>query len=150
MSEFETPYIVVGVDGSEHSIRALEWAVRHAKLLDADVHAIGAWEVPNTIWITPTATESDYQRAAAQGFERAVAEAVARVGSDGEGVTVETRLVEQRASKALQDAARGAVSLVIGSHGHGSTFPGMHLGSTASFCVHHAPCPVVVIRQEDA
>lgn len=150
MSEVDKPSIVVGADGSEHNIRALEWAIRRAKLLGADVHAIGAWEVPNTIWITPTATESDYQRAAAEGFDKAIAEAVLRVGTDGEGVTVETRLVQQRASKALQDAARGAVSLVIGSHGHGSTFPGMHLGSTASFCVHHAPCPVVVIRQEAA
>ena len=34
---------------------------------------------------------------------------------------------------------------MIGSHGRGE-LPGMHLGSVASYCVHHAPCPVVVIR----
>ncbi|MGH4010822.1 MAG: universal stress protein [Pseudonocardiaceae bacterium] len=34
---------------------------------------------------------------------------------------------------------------MIGSHRQGE-LPGMHLGSVASYCVHHAPCPVVVVR----
>ena len=41
----------------------------------------------------------------------------------------------------------GADMLVIGSRGEGE-LPGMHLGSTASYCVHHAPCPVVVLRTQ--
>ena len=109
-------------------------------------HAIGAWEVPVTIFITPTYVGADYLRDAIAGFEKAIAEALKDLGDDGAGVVIETQLVEQSPSKALHDASIGAVSLVIGSHGHGNSFPGMHLGSTASYCVHHAPCPVVVIR----
>ena len=40
------PFIVVGVDGSEQSVKALKWAVEHAQLLGANVHAIGVWDVP--------------------------------------------------------------------------------------------------------
>lgn len=150
MNEVDKPFIVVGVDGSDKSIKALEWAVRHASLLGADVRAIGAWEVPNTIWITPTHVESDYYRDALEAFEGAVEKTLRRLGSEGAGVTIEAMLVEERASKALHDAAQGAISLVIGSHGLGSRFPGMHLGSTASYCVHHAPCPVVVVRDSES
>lgn len=148
MSQGSKPFIVVGVDGSDQSIKALEWAVRHAQLLAADVHAIGAWEVPSTIWITPAHVEADYGRDAAEAFDKTITEALERLGDDGAGVAIQTRLVEQKPSKALHDAAKGALSLVIGSHGRGNSFPGMHLGSTASYCVHHAPCPVVVIRDD--
>jgi len=150
MDQESKPFIVVGVDGSDQSIKALEWAVRHAQLLGADVHAIGAWEVPSTIWVTPAHVEGDYARDAAEAFDKTLTEALERLGNDATDVTIHTRLVEQKPSKALHDAANGALSLVIGSHGRGNTFPGMHLGSTASYCVHHAPCPVVVIRDNIA
>jgi nucleotide-binding universal stress UspA family protein len=145
-----TPFIVVGVDGSARSIEALEWAIRHARLLGAEVHAVGAWEVPMTIYVVPTYTEADYGRDAADAFDRAVTQAVDDLGEEGVGVTVRKYLVQERPSKALHDASVGAVSLVVGSHGFDRSFPGMHLGSTASYCVHHAPCPVVVIRNHES
>ena len=146
MMGIEEPFIVVGVDGSAQSIKALEWGVRHAKLLGAKVHAIGAWDVPITIFITFTYVEDDYGRDATEVFDRAIAVAVEALGDDGAGVVIETHLVQEPPRKALHDAAVGAISLVVGSHGHGGSFPGVHLGSIASYCVHHAPCPVVVIR----
>jgi nucleotide-binding universal stress UspA family protein len=61
------------------------------------------------------------------------------------GVHVEKYLVQGRPARALAEAAEGAELLVTGSHGRGE-LPGMHLGSAASYCVHHAPCLVAVVR----
>jgi len=145
MTETETPFIVVGVDGSEQSIKAMRWAIEHAQLLDARVRIVGAWDIPGTIYLTPSHVEADYYRDASQAFDAAILEGLK--GLDAHGVLVEKELIEGSPRKALHDAARGALSLVIGSHGRGSSFPGMHLGSTASYCVNHAPCPVVLIRE---
>ncbi len=144
MAEAENPFIVVGVDGSQQSIKAMRWAIEHAKLLGARVRIVGAWDVPSTIYLTPGHVESDYYRDASQAFDAAISEGLN--GLDIQGVLVEKELIQSSPSKALHDAAKGALSLVIGSHGTRDEFPGMHLGSTASYCVNHAPCPVVLLR----
>ena len=53
------------------------------------------------------------------------------------------------AAQVLVDEADGADLLVVGSRGHGG-FAGLLLGSVSQQCAHHAPCPVVIIRAEDA
>jgi len=133
--------IVVGVDGSPDSKQALRWAVAQAELTSADVEAVTAWEVPLTVLLLPTATEQDYaDRAAA-----VLADTLEEVLGDEPPVRVHARTVEGRAAHVLSRQARDADLLVVGSHGRGE-LPGMHLGSVASYCVHHAPCPVVVLR----
>jgi nucleotide-binding universal stress UspA family protein len=136
--------IVVGLDGSVLSIDALRWAVGQARLTGADIHAVTGWEVPYTIMIVPTYTEADYCRDAHQVLDRSVAE----VQEAAPDVRIEKHLIQKRPALALTTAARGAQLLVIGSHGRGE-LPGVHLGSVASYCVHHAPCPVVVVRDRD-
>ena len=132
--------IVVGVDGPVLSLTALRWAVEHARRTGADIHAVTGWEVPFTIMIVPTYTEADYARDARQVLDRAVAE----IQDSATDVRIEKHLPE--AARARADAAgENAQLLVIGSHGRGE-LPGMHLGSVASYCVHYAPCPVVVVR----
>jgi nucleotide-binding universal stress UspA family protein len=139
VSEQESrPLIVVGVDGSVSAMAALRWAVQQARLINADIHAVTRWEIPITIMIVPTYTEADYARDARQMLDRAVAEALGSVP----GVHVEKHLVQERPALALCRAAEAAQLLVVGSHK--GALPGMHLGSVASYCVHHAPCPVVV------
>ena len=137
--------IVVGIDGSILSVAALRWAVGQARLTGADVHAVTGWEVPITIMIVPTYTEADYARDAQQVLDRAVAE----VQQTEPDVRIERHLIQKRPALALTAAAEDAQLLVIGSHGRGE-LPGMHLGSVASYCVHHAPCPVVVVRGRDS
>ncbi|HUZ23228.1 MAG TPA: universal stress protein [Streptosporangiaceae bacterium] len=138
--EAPRPVIVAGVDGSDDSKEALRWAARQARLIGGEVHAVSAWQVPATIFIVPSYTETDYYQDAAQTLNKAVLDALGR----DPGVPVITRLVQSRPAVALIKAAEQAELLVVGGHGHGE-LPGMHLGSVASYCVHHAPCPVTVV-----
>jgi nucleotide-binding universal stress UspA family protein len=134
--------IVVGVDGSGNSIEALRWAASEARFTGAELHAVLAWTVPFTIYVVPSYTEADYEHDAANTLNEAVREAL---GPDP-GVPVVTRLVQQRPATALVEEAAHADLLVVGGHGRGE-LPGVHLGSVASYCTHHAPCPVVVVHQ---
>lgn len=139
----DVPVIVVGVDGSETSVQALTWAVREAGHLGGRVRVVTAFDVPWTIFITPTYTDDDYARDAQEMLDRTMAAA----GVEATGVPITAHIEQQRPGPALAAAAIGAEMLVVGSHGHGY-LPGMHLGSVANYCVHHAPCPVVVIRPQ--
>jgi nucleotide-binding universal stress UspA family protein len=137
--------IVVGVDGSADSREALRWAINQAQATDSEVDAVCAWEVPVTILLLPTATEQDYADHATQVLDQALQEVV----GDAPPVVVHAAAIEGRPAKVLTARAGDADLLVIGSHGRGE-LPGMHLGSVASYCAHHAPCPVVVLRQAAA
>jgi nucleotide-binding universal stress UspA family protein len=132
-------FVVVGVDGSDVSVKALRWAVDYAKLREIQVVAVTGFDTPWHIYITPTVTGADYARMAQEKLDATVD------ALDEIGLNVERRVVQLHPAKALILAAQGADLLVVGSHGTGG-FPGMNLGSVASHCVHHAPCPVVVVR----
>ncbi|MDN3242006.1 universal stress protein [Glycomyces tritici] len=138
--------IVVGVDGSGPSIRALEWAVRQARRTGAKIEAVQAWEVPTMygsgMMVLPGGEEFD--QSARQSLEAAVSHAL---GAKTD-VEVEHHTVGGHPAKTLIDMAEGADLLVVGSRGHGG-FVGSLIGSVSHYCVHHAPCPVVVIRDTD-
>lgn len=134
-------FIVVGVDGSAASIDALRWAVHQAKITGARLEVIAAWEVPWTIMVSPTKADDDYLRDVRERIDPAIQEGL----SDAEGVDVTVRVIEWDSAAALISAAAGADMLVIGSHRYG-TMKGMHLGSVASYCAHHASCPVMIHR----
>lgn len=60
---------------------------------------------------------------------------------------VEPEVVEGHPAAMLTEAARNADRLVVGSHGH-AAFAGMLLDSVSHHCVHHATCPVLVVRAD--
>ncbi len=137
----ERPRIVVGVDGSEPSKAALRWAIHQARLTGAVVEAVTAWQVPaNTGWMPP-ADIPDY----ADNARAVLTEAVAETRAVDPEVEVRPRVVQGRAAQVLVDAAQGAGLLVVGNRGHGGLAEAL-LGSVGLYCVHHAPCPVVVMR----
>lgn len=141
----ETGTIVVGVDGSDQSRRALEWALRQAAYENADVIAVHAWQMPVTYgtgaMLMPTSVFADDAKAALNA-------AIDAVGTDLPDARIERSVVEGNPAKVLIDKAKGADLLVVGSRGHGG-FVGALIGSVSNYCVHHAPCPVVVIRGEE-
>lgn len=135
--------IVVGVDGSNSSKAALAWAVRQAALTGAEVEAVTAWQVPGPFgygYAVDVAT-AELEKEAANGLDQVIAETADRAS----GVQIRPVVVQDNPARALLEAAKGAELLVVGSRGHGG-FAEALLGSVGQHCVHHATCPVVVIR----
>jgi nucleotide-binding universal stress UspA family protein len=133
--------IVVGVDGSPASKRALAWAIQQAHYTGAVVDAVCAWQYPVSYGWVITDDDTRMGALAAETLDKAIAEA-RQVGTT---VEVRAHVVPHNATRALLDAAEGADLLVLGSRGHGG-FAGALLGSVSQHCVHHAPCPVLVMR----
>jgi nucleotide-binding universal stress UspA family protein len=143
------PRIVAGVDGSPSSVSALRWAIRQAGLTGATVDAMIAWRYPVSAggygWAPiGMGTAFDFKEDA----EKVLAEAIGTASDPGSGVTVRTLVVEGNSAQALLEASDGADLLVVGSRGHGG-FTEALLGSVSQHCVHHAHCPVVVIRGQE-
>ena len=139
--------IVVGVDGSEHSIRALRWALEEASFRKARLQAVTVWHNTYTgdtgfggfAPVDPAQLE--------EGARRGLEDALAQVSADASSCPVEPVVVEGGAAQALLATAKGADLLVVGNRGRGG-FRGLLLGSVSSQCVQHASCPVVVIPHE--
>jgi nucleotide-binding universal stress UspA family protein len=137
--------IVVGVDGSASSSQALAWAVEQAQLTGAAVEAVTAWEFPNSYGYPVPILDLDF----AQLARKTVTDAISEVTGDDEAASIRYRVVEGNAARVLVEASAGADLLVVGSRGHGGLVEAL-LGSTGQHCVHHAACPVVVIRDAAA
>lgn len=137
--------IVVGVDGSKASRAALAWALEQARLSGKPIRAVYAYTQPaRQLHEAGTARSSVEVRREA---EASLAEVVAEEAG-GQPITTEVVHVRQgNAARALCDAAKHAVLLVVGSRGLGG-FTGLLVGSVSQQCVQYAPCPVVVVRAE--
>jgi len=134
--------IVVGVDGSESSRDALQWAVTQAELVGGKLYVVMTWELPTSYgWVAPYPEGFDPESDTRRLLEAVVAAAVA----DHPGLEVHSQVTEGHPAPVLIEAARGAALLVVGSRGHGA-FAGMLLGSVSEHCVSQSPCPVVVVR----
>jgi nucleotide-binding universal stress UspA family protein len=133
--------IVVGVDGFESSAAALRWAIHQATLTGAVVEAVTAWHIPPNSGLVAVTDMPDYQDDARVILTEAIAE-TCMLDPD---VEVRPRVVEGRAGPVLAEAAEGADLLVVGNRGHGGLAEAL-LGSVGQYCVHHAPCPVVIMR----
>jgi len=132
--------VVVGVDGSPASKDALRWALRYARVTGTTVRAVTAWHYPYSFaWMA--LPEVDLEG----GTQRALKETIDEVAAAYPDVAVNPEVVEGVPPSVLITAARDAELLVVGSRGHGA-FAGMLLGSVSQHCVHHATCPVVVVR----
>ena len=137
--------IVVGVDGSASSKAALAWAVRQARLTGAVVEAVTAWEFPAAYGYPVPVLDTDFEELATRTVKDAIAEVMAGADAD----SIRYKVVEGNAAKILIDESAGADLLVVGSRGHGGFVEAL-LGSTGRHAVHHATCPVVVIRDSAA
>jgi nucleotide-binding universal stress UspA family protein len=141
--------IVVGVDGSRPSERALTWAVDEARAHGDDLLLVHAWAYPAVLAMSyggpelPVPCHDEIE----QLFEELLEKAADQARGRAPGLVVRTRLVPGHAGAALVEAARGARMLVVGSRGLGGC-RGMLLGSVSTSCVHHAACPVVIVPPE--
>lgn len=141
-----TNTIVVGIDSSEASTRALAWAVDEGRLRGATVEAVHVWQLPvfvsSPFGAVPFET-GDLEASARAEFDRTVD----AVDATGLPEPIMRTFVTGTPSNALVEAAAGAALLVVGSRGRGG-FAGLLLGSVSQQVTHHAPCPVVVIPHD--
>ncbi|WP_418955454.1 universal stress protein [Streptomyces tritici] len=136
--------VVAAVDGSEHSDRALEWALGAAHRLGAELRVVH---------VSPEALQLGMARLHSIGEDLDIGDAVLdgarrRVeGYAGGTVRATYETLEGTVSDALLAEARGARMLVLGSRGRGG-FASLLLGSTSRSLTSVAPCPVVVVPHE--
>lgn len=136
--------IVVGVDGSSESNRALRWAVREAGDQGRALHLIHAVGLP-TEPSFPARVRELTPRAVRAG--RGVLHAAERAAHElgGAGLTITKRIDTGYPAEVLVESSAAARMLVLGATGYGG-FPGMLAGSTTEAVATHADCPVAVIR----
>jgi nucleotide-binding universal stress UspA family protein len=132
--------IVVGIDGSDCSERALRWAIAEAEASDRTLLLVHVWHWQTDAVASPLSLvgTSDARKAGRHLLDRAAAEARRH------GVLVSTRLLEGAAPTTLANAADGAAMLVVGSHGHRGMTKVL-FGSVSRGCIQHARCPVLVM-----
>jgi nucleotide-binding universal stress UspA family protein len=138
--------VVVGVDGSEGSGHALEWAAQEARLRSAALKIVLAWQLPATLYTAAGWGGFDQEVVADLGklAEHRLDEVCTAAAPSLDGLTVERTVVEGAAAEVLIEAAAGADLLVVGTRGHGG-FTGLLLGSVSQQCAHHSPCPIVIV-----
>ncbi len=137
--------IVVGVDGSVHSQRALGWCARYAGALDARVVAVHALEVPAAAWrldvyAPPLPTDDDGER-----ILEMLREQWCKALTDA-NVPFEAKVVEGDPANVIIEVAQHVKAdlVVTGRRGLGG-FKEMMLGSTSHHLSHHLPRPLVIV-----
>ncbi|WVZ90680.1 hypothetical protein U9M48_036962 [Paspalum notatum var. saurae] len=145
--------MVAGIDESDHSFYALEWALRHffpagqpqqyrLAVVTAKPSAASAVGLagPGAADVLPF-VEADLKRSALRVIDKAkglcaqVADAVFEA-AEGDARNVLCEAVERH----------GAEMLVVGSHGYGAIKRAV-LGSVSDYCAHHAHCTVMIVKK---
>ncbi len=135
-------HVVVGVDGSENSHRAVRWALEHVPA-PLPVKVITAWDTPVLYGYDPMVpSTAAYEEAARKRLDSVCA---ALGGSGVDCGRLDTVTMRGDPRTVLTHAAEDADLLVIGSHGHGGIFH-LVMGSVAASLVHHPKCPLAVVR----
>ena len=135
----EATRVVVGIDGSTGSRKAVEFAFDHASRNGAAMTAIHAWRNSARGYRTEGLIDE------IQAAERILSEALAGFSDLYPDVKVTTEAVPVAPQRVLADASRTAALVVVGSRGLGA-FGGLLVGSVSQSVLHHAQCSVAVVR----
>ena len=143
------PRIVVGIDESVHSYRALDWAMREAALRRTDLTVLTVIPAMASPWSSRQLTvpdEPEVIQRVREAVDEAVANSLGELGADRPaGVTVE--VLSGYPAQLLTAASKEADLVVLGSRG-ASGFATFLLGSVSNQVAHHASCPVVIVPAE--
>ncbi len=143
MSTWKT--VVVGVDGSPRSHKALAWAAAEAADHRADLVVVNVWE--HTL-PPPTGSVSVSERYVPDPSQRTpedFLQEITKVLGEDPPVLVQPRVKQGAAAKVLIEESADADLLVVGTRGHGG-FKGLVLGSVSQHVAAYARCPVTVVR----
>jgi nucleotide-binding universal stress UspA family protein len=139
------PGITVGVDGSDHSYRALEWAMKEAGLKRVPLTVLAVHGVAATEWTGQPMVFPEDQALTDQArswAEDAISKVAGQLG-DAKPATINVQAMSGFPAEELVKATEDSDLVVVGSRGHGRFAP--LVGSTTTKVVHHAKGPVVVV-----
>ena len=137
--------IIVGIDGSIHSRRALEWAISEAAVRDMPLTVLTVQQAVMSYWgpvIYPG--DGDLTEHARKVAQEETDSALAKLSAEARPPEVTVLAVPGAPAEELLKRAEDADMIVVGSRGAGG-FKKLLLGSVSSTVTHHAHCPVVVI-----
>jgi nucleotide-binding universal stress UspA family protein len=137
--------VVVGVDGSEESLLAAEWAAMQARRHGLPLHIVSAPAVvpPMHAYMGSPVPVADVLRDVSG---RALEAGVSRAEEVAPGLEITTGLLSGPPTLAVAGSGTNAAMLVVGARGAGG-FAAMILGSVSRYAAVRATCPVIVVRQ---
>lgn len=141
--------VVVGVDGSPHSLIALDWALTESVLRKSPLTVLAVHPVATDLFglgIGSYPPDEQGRARAEQAVSELVAKAVAQRGEQA-APAVTVRAVSGLPAGELIRASEGADLLVVGARGVGG-FSRLVLGSVSTQVSHHAACPVVIVPRD--
>lgn len=140
--------IVAATDGSEESLRAVDWAAREAVLRGTALRIVSA---PGLLpRMADVRDDSEYETVSdliRDSSDYALTAATARAAKAAPDLLIDADHLAGGPAEAVTAAGSGALMLVVGSRGIGA-FAAMILGSVSRYVATHASCPVVVVRDE--
>jgi nucleotide-binding universal stress UspA family protein len=136
--------IIVGVDGSVHSRKALEYAAKEAVAHHTSLTVLTVHQAVRDVYGSPSHYTDDaaLTEKARQAVQAETDEVLAGLAEKPASVTV--KAVHGLPADELVKAADGAEMVVMGSRGAGG-FARLVLGSVATQVSHHANCPVLIV-----
>jgi len=139
--------IVAATDGSEESLRAVEWAARDAVLRGAPLRIVSApGLLPRMIADHEKEQYDNVTDVISKTSDRALQAASERAAKAAPGLLIDADQLSGAPADAVAQSGSGALMLVVGSRGIGA-FAALILGSVSRYAATHAPCPVVIVRE---
>ena len=132
--------VMVGVDGSDHSLNALRWAATHAVQVGGRLQTVICWHWPATAGLAQVPTNFDPREDAGKALD----EIVGKMAAEFPGLSIEQVVVQGHPPTAMVEQSKQAQLLVVGRRGHGAIASAL-MGSVSAHCSAHAACPVVVV-----
>jgi nucleotide-binding universal stress UspA family protein len=143
--------IVAATDGSEESLRAVDWAAREAVLRGSPLRIVSAAALlPRVADSEAKSPASEYPTVSdviSKDSDVALTAAADRAAKVSPDLLIDTDHLDGAPAAAVTEAGSGALMLVVGSRGVGA-FAAMVLGSVSRYAATHASSPVVVVREE--
>jgi nucleotide-binding universal stress UspA family protein len=139
--------VVVGSDGSEVSNAAIGEAFGEAHARQAPLTAVHAWLFDFDDTNLPAVDAESLQENMVRQSSAVTSQSVTDWSEKFPDVEVRLRVVNAHPVEALAELSREAELVVVGSRGRGG-FRGLLLGSVSQGVLHHAHCPVMVVRPE--
>lgn len=145
------PGIIVGIDGSSHSRRALDWAIHEAAIRHTPLTVLTVQQVMRSFWAGPMIYPEDTQLAehARKIAQDETDEALGELADDARPLEVTVLAVPGFPAEEILAVVKDADMIIVGSRGAGG-FKKLLLGSVASQVTRHSPIPVVVIPAEES